>query len=178
MNYSIKCYIGYYKNKVLAISKHKEILVNYLENHRRLNKSQYTVEKEYLSDSDIVLKYDDYVISEYNGYFIPNIDQNIIDLHSNSIDQELLSTIEQLKHITTLSSNIKKISEDDINQMINTIKILINIRKKPKLLNKLNKQYQINHSILYSDIDEYLKEIRMYKEMIDMNLTYKNALVE
>lgn len=176
-----KCYIGYYANKkdiLLAVSKTKEILINYLENHRGLKKYQYRIEKDYLSDTDLVLKYDYYTISEYNGYFIPNIDQNIIEYQSNSIDQEINNTIIQLTHIALLSSNVKQIQKNEISQMVNVIKLLKKFRKTPKILNKLNKQHQITHSILYCEIDEYLTEVRRYTEMIEMNTCYKNMLVE
>ena len=175
-----KCYLGYYhqKHKLLAISSNKELLINYLTNHRGLKSYEYVIEKDYISDTDLLLKYDNFIITEYNGYCIPNIDQNIIELHSHSIDQELIATIEQLKHIALLSTNVKKISEEDVRQMISTIKILSNIKSKPKVLNKLNKQNQINHSILYCDIEEYLLQLRQYNELCEYNSRYNNALVE
>jgi hypothetical protein len=175
-----KCYIGYYTkiNRIIAISKHKEILINYLENHRGLNQIQYEIKKEYLTDTDLLIKYDNYIISDYNGYFIPNIDQNIIEFHTNSIDKELVCTIEQLKHIISLSMNVKKVNKDEIDQMIKTVKILIKFKNSNKILSKLNKQYQISHSILYCNIDEYLLEVRRYNDMIEMNYAYKNALYD
>ena len=176
-----KCYIGYYTEKrdiVLAVSKKKEILLNYLENHRGLLKYQYKIEKTYLSDTDLIVKYENQTISEYNGYFIPSIDQNIIEIYSNSIDRELIATIDQLTHIAALSSKVKHISKGELYQIINTIKILKKFKDSSKIMNKMNKIDQINHSILYCNINEYLTEIRRYNDMIDSHRYYKNTLVE
>ena len=178
-----KLYFGYYyksqnQKTLLGISKNKSIMKNYLENHRGLNPNEYVIESERTSEGDILVKYDDYLITEYGDYYIPNIDQTIIDLYSSSIDMEIVNTINQLKHIVILSTDIKKISIEESEILVNAIKVLTRFRKKPKILNKLNKQYSITHSLLYCDIKEYLNSVSSYKSMVELDRDYRNVLMK
>lgn len=159
-------YIAYYKDRVIAVSSDKELIHNYMESHRSLDRDQYIIKKEDIPDIDLITKYDDYIITEFHGYHIPNIDQEIISIYSKSIDSELFNTIESLKHIIILSTGVKQLSKkgEEIQSMVNTLKILNKIRNNDKLLKKLNKQENYVCSILYSNIDDYLDGIRRYQD--------------
>lgn len=171
-------YIGYYKDHIIAISKMKEVVKNYLENHRSLKKGMYSIKKDILSDTDLILKYDEYIISEFHGYYIPKIDQDIITLYSRSIEAELSNTIESLKHLTILCSNVKKISQEEVSSMVASLKCLNRIQKNDKLLYKLNKQENYNCSFLFTNIEDYLSEIRRYKDEIEMNRRFNFVMTE
>lgn len=177
-----KIYKGYYINRrneiLIAVSNEKTLIENYFINHRMLHPSQFSIVKEYADDIDIVTKYSDYVISEYNGYYIPEIDQISIGVNSHTIDIEIENTINNIKDIISLSKNIKKVSKSEIGSMIHTIEILSKMLKSKKILNKLNEESELSDPILFCNMEKYLELIKSYKEMRDMNRAYKNALLE
>lgn len=173
-------YIGYYtkNHKMICVSINKQLVINYMENHRGLTSNRYYIEKEEVDDTDILLKYDDYVISDYNGYYIPNIDQCLISIDANALPEDIMNTIDHLKNIAILSSNVKKIPEKDFESLINAIKVLNSFIKKSKVLNKLNREYCLTHSILFCDMEQYITKINNYKEMKDWDKSFNNALAE
>ena len=183
MKESHRIYFGYYyrgpnSKTLLGISKSKSIIKTYLENHRGLDSNEYLIEPDIISEDDLLVKYDDYLITEYGDYYIPNIDQSIIEIYSSSIDMEIVNTVNQLKHIVILSDGVKKISSEESQILIDAIKVLTNFKKKPKILTKLNKQYAITHSLLYCDIKEYLNTVSSYRSMVDLNRDYHNLLMK
>ena len=171
-------YIGYYVkyNKILCISTDKKMIINYMENHRGLLPDNYDIQKKELSDTEILIKYENYIISEYNGYYIPYIDQCIISIDTNSLYEDIWNTINGLKKITVLSSNVKKISKNDLNILIDSIGVLNSFIKKPKILNKINKEYSLTNSILFCDIEIYFSKINLFNEMKDWDKSFNNAL--
>lgn len=173
-------YIGYYEKNdistVLAVSNKKSIVKNYLENHRGLNPTQYDIQKHELTDTEILVKYEDYVISSYMGYYIPEIDQCIIELYGDDIDILIDSTIDNLKKIYVLSNNVKKIKKTDSNILLNALKILISF-KSNKIVNKLKKENNKTSSILFCDIDDYLTYIRMYNDQRNLNSRYADIMM-
>lgn len=173
-------YIAYYNDKPIAVSKEKTLVVNYMEVHRSLSSDQYTVELESVSDIDLLTKYDEYIISEFHGSYIPNIDQEIIDVSTNSIDMEIYNTIESLKHIIVLSTGVKQLSKSksEIQSMVSTLKILNDIKSNDKLIRKLNKQEITSSSILYLNMKDYLAEVKIYQERKMMTERYKNLMYE
>ena len=62
-------YMGYYvRNNIstlLAVSKKRSVLKNYLENHRGLNPFEYDIIKQEISDNELMIKYSDYIISNF-----------------------------------------------------------------------------------------------------------------
>ena len=173
-------YIAYYNDKPVAISQEKNLVVNYMEVHRSLLPDQYTLELESVSDIDLLTKYDEYIISEFHGSYIPNIDQEIIDVSTNSIDMELYNTIESLKHIIVLSTGVKQLSKSksEIQSMVSTLKVLNDIKSNGKLIRKLNKQEISSSSILYLNMKVYLAEVKRYQERKMMTERYRNLMYE
>ena len=102
-------YKGIYKNKVMSIAKSKEIVKNYMEEHRGLSKSEYQLEEDIMTDIELLIENEDYVISEFHGYYIPYIDQLIIESNELEIKYLIENTINSLKQILLLSENVKKI---------------------------------------------------------------------
>ena len=168
-----KVYVGYYRHSKIAISKQKKLVKNYMEYHRGLKKFEYQIEKEYMRDIDLISTYDKLIISEFNGFYIPEIDQIIIEIDSDEITQELNICEETLKHITALSSDIKKVSDKDISILIQSIRILDKFKKSKKILNKLEIRNLESHEILFCPIDEYMKAVHLRMEIIEMDKRYK-----
>lgn len=175
-------YKGYYCKKhndiLLCVSSSKEIVKNYLINHRNLSKGEYFIEKEDVSDIDLVTKYDDYLMSEYYGYFIPAIDQVIIEMNSKSIEEILSNTMESIKYIITISDSIKSIERYEMSNLLNCYKTLNNFKINHKKLKKLENKHIKTDEFFFVDIDEYLKSINSFKELRDMNTRYKYALYD
>ena len=177
-----KIYFGYYCNGndckvLLGISKKKEVIQNYLENHRGLSYVNYEIEKEEISDNEIIGKYSDYVISEYMGYYIPEIDQMIISLNSPDIDILIDSTISNLNRLYEVVSNVKKIPRHDSSLLIATCKLLISFKKK-SILNKIKKSNDKDSPILFCNIKEYLYSVKIFKEQREMNSLYRDYMME
>ena len=178
-----KVYMGYintrkYKNKLIAISSNKEIVKSYLESHRGLTKNQYYIESEYYTESELLLKYGDHIISEFEGYYIPEIDQEAIQMNSTDIGIEIISCFNALKHITLLSSEIKKFNKSDLATLLDALKILNTMQKKNKMLTKLEIKNMSLDTLLFCDIDEYFSKISSYKNTREMNQRYKYALYD
>jgi len=173
-NYHI--YIGYYKNKIIAVSEDKKVVKYYMENHRGLKKHQYIIEDAYVSDTDMIVKYEDYLIEEYYGFYIPRIDRYIIDMDIAFLADEVSTLIERIKQFIILISHLKK-SSNDIQILVSAIKVLSNYTAKKKY-KKIRKEAIKSHELLYcDDIDKYMIKVRNYKEMIEMNNAYNNAWV-
>lgn len=170
-NYHV--YIGYIGKQLVAVSENKKVVKYYMTNHRGLNKSQYTIEEAYVSDTDMIIKYEDYIIEEFYGYYIPRIDAMIIEMELSSLNDELVSMISQLKRFTLLISHLKN-SGNDLDILLSAIKILskYTVKKKYK---KIYKECIKSHNILYCDLDTYKRYINGYIEMKSLNDAYNNA---
>lgn len=180
-----KVYMGFYlpkgnesSKKLLGISKHKDIIKTYLEHHRGLNTNCYNIEKAYISDADLLLKYSDFIISKFHGYYIPDIDQMIIECYSKQIEEDINNTIDSLKRITLLSMDIKRIPRSETASLINTLNILTKYSDSPKILEKMRTKNIHTEPFLFCDIDEYLSMIRSFKDNRELSRMYMYALYE
>ena len=173
-------YMGYYvRNNIstlLAVSKKRSVLKNYLENHRGLNPFEYDIIKQEISDNELMIKYSDYIISNFIGYYIPEIDQVIISIYSEDVDMLINNTIENLKRIYMLSSNVKKILKRDNIILLDAIKKLLEFRSN-HIIKKLKKASNKNSPILFCGIKEYLEYIRGYQEQREMNSRYRDLMM-
>lgn len=166
-------YMGYFNNKLYAISKDRKLVKYYMEGHRGLAKGNYEIREEEVSDTDMILKYEDYVIEEYHNFYIPHIDSVIIDIHCSSLESEFQSVILSLKKFTILISHLKN-TDSDVSILANAIKILLSYstNKKYKKLKKINVK---SHQLLYCDIKTYRKYISNYNEMRASHVDFINA---
>jgi len=174
-------YIGYYKNRVIAVSNKKKLISNYFESHRGLVKGEYEIKEEMISETTLMLHYEDKIITEYMGYYIPDVDSTIIQLFSGSIDMEIVETIDHLRRIAILANDVKKLydikkSQPDVASIVNTIKVLSKMAKSKKIMNKLNKRDIMVNSILFCNMEEYLQRLSQYEEMKHMRTSYEYSL--
>lgn len=165
---SMNMYFGYYHNTLLIVGNDESLVKLYLTKHRHLHKDEYTIESNYIIGNDLYLRYDDEHMIEWNGYFIPTIDSILIEFYYNNIGNEVDQTIQNLKHLAILSEGIKKIPIEYKTNIINSIKILSELRSKPKIMKKLDNVEKLDNSILYENIDEYL---RLKKDFIEIRDT-------
>ena len=174
-------YIGYYfrsnyNKKILGVSKKKSVIKNYLENHRGLTPNQYLIVREEMNDIDLLAKYSDYIISSFMGYYIPEIDQCIIEIYSEDVNILIDNTIENLKRIYLLSENVKKVPEVESRMLLNTIKVLLHL-KSFRIIKKLKKQSTKSSPILFCNINEYLDYVRSYQDQREMNSRYTEIMM-
>lgn len=164
---SINMYFGYYHNILLIVGDDENLVKLYLTKHRHLHKDEYVIENNYIIGNDLYLRYDDERMIEWNGYFIPNIDSILIEFYYKSIDNEIDQSIQNLKHLAILSEGIKKIPIEYKTNIINSIKILSELRSKPKIIKKLDDMEKLDNSILYENIEEYLRLKKDFIEITD-----------
>lgn len=161
----INIYIGKVNERIICISLDKKIISTYMKYIRRLEKHQYSIDKESIIESDYYSKYEDYIIDEFHGYYLPNIDINIIIRDSMNIDQLLKLTSNNIKELVSLLNYTKNVKEDELITLLNSLKI-IEKYKHGKYNKKISKVYWKAHPIFFCDINSYLN-------MVDEYLNYK-----
>lgn len=171
-NTNLDIFIATYKNQIIAISENKKILKEYMEIIRKLNKNQYNISKENIDSSHYYIKYEDYALTNFYNVYIPNIDIQIIEREYGDIDKELEDLINKLKYFSFIFNRTN--NNGLVKDHLSIIKKLEKVNKKPKRLEEINEAHQLNHPILYCDINQYLSFIKMHNDMIDMKKRYKN----
>ena len=164
---TINMYFGYYHSTLIAVGENKDVVELYLTNHRHIHKGEYTIEKRCILESDLYIRYDDENMVEWNGYIIPTVDILLIDLYSRDIISEIDETIQNLKHLALLSEGVKKIPPNYITHLVDSIRTLNEMRIKSKIIRKLEYREKLDNSILYDNIDNYLRLKSHVTEMRD-----------
>lgn len=155
-------YCGYYtfrpENPVLlCVSDTKKLVKSYLKAYRGLSKEEYRIEKSYVSYIQLIDDLDIYVITEWNGHYIPSIDQIHIDTAQTQNTEFLFNTIRNLNQIVGYVKDIKGISKEDVSILSLAVSVLLKISKRVKIEKKFEKIRQ--REVLYAPIEEHLKHI-------------------
>lgn len=167
MKYSeiIHLYFGYYKDILYAISSSKEAIKTYFELHRNLDSDQYEIEEEDKLESDLILNYEDMLLTRWRYYFIPNIDVTMLELYEHTIDTRIEQIIQDLKDFAIIAMNVKKVANEDVEKMIDSIKVLQKFKETPKIMNKMAELNTIDNSILFMDMEDYISHLRAFNDM-------------
>lgn len=175
LDYPIIAYLGYYKKypNPLCIHPDKNLVKEYLSSHRFLSSEEYEIEKIKTTEGNLFLQYEDLYLIQYEDYYIPNIDIEMIGSRSNNMEEDLTSLLSQLKEIIFLSQDIKKIKDNEIFQLIEAYRTLTSFRNSNKIMRKLEKNRIITLSILFLEIDPYLQELRRYQDMKESKHLYR-----
>ena len=104
-------YMGTYKNKIYAVSQSRDLVFTYLHTMRKLDVDKFKITKQTIFESELTTEYEDQVLVEYNGYYIPNIDVVLIGLHSKELCENMNNTIDELKRYIVLSNEVKRVKE-------------------------------------------------------------------
>jgi hypothetical protein len=172
-NKYIKIYMGYYDKTILVVSKDKDLVRDYLTQTRKLKPTQFNIVTQTIEMSYFYIHYEDYIINDFYNLSIPLIDIKIIEREYGELDKELVSTINRLKYVSFLINNIKN-TEEELNNIISTIKILEEYNKEDTKKNKkINKSHMMSHPILSCNINEYFQLMNIYKEERQMLENYK-----
>jgi hypothetical protein len=168
-----KVFLGYYNKSLLVMSEDKELVNDYLLYTRRIPPTHYTIVAQTLEQSYLYFNYEDYVINNFYNLAIPLIDIKIIEKDYDDLDNELNSTINKLKYLSFLINNIKN-SEEDLKNIISSIKVLETYNKEDTKKNKkINKSHMLSHPILSCNINEYFQLVNMHKEERERLEKYK-----
>lgn len=157
-------FIGKYKDITIAISSKEKLIHNYMETHRSLTRRNYEVEEKRISETELMLYHEDRILTEYYGYYIPNVDVTIIEMYGNSVNTQINQAIEGVKNVAILANQVKKL-RPEVEQMVEVIKMFKKLQSSQKTLGKLNYQDILLNSILFIKMDEYLRILRQYEEM-------------
>jgi len=162
---TINVYIAYYDkgNILLATSKKKKLLKDYIEQIRLLKPKDYYIEEEILDYSYYYTKYELYILNEFYNLILPQIDIDIINMEYGQLETELETTINKLKYFAFIINNIKD-SKDNLACVLDNIKVLNNYKEDKKQYKKILKSHLLSHPVLTSNIDEYFQLVTIYKE--------------
>lgn len=168
----ISIYMAYYNEILIAISKDKKFLINYMRYNRCLKDNQYRIEKELINESYLYSKYENYILNEFYNLWIPQIDINIIEMEYNDLINDMSNTINKLKYYVFLINRIEK-TKGDTEIFLDAINKLTEYSNKEKVFNKLNKYHMLSHPIIKCNIEDYFKILYRYNEMKSMNEKFR-----
>lgn len=117
------------------------------------------------ADQEILLRYEDQCITEFYGHYIPNIDVEMIEFYAMDIDKELIETREDLRKLIILAMGVDSVSKEEVNTLLEALKIIGNFATDDDIYYDLSKEDVYNNSILYAPMDEYLEQMRIFKDM-------------
>lgn len=171
-------YCGYYtlspKNPtLLCVSDTRKMVKNYLKIYRRLSKEEYSIEKIFVSYIRLIDDLDIYVISEWNGHYIPAIDQIHIGTLENQNTEFLFNSIRNLNRVVGYVRDIKGVSKEDISILSLAVSVLLKISKKVNIGKKFDEIYQ--NEILYAPIEEHIKHINDTINLMCLNRETNDA---
>jgi hypothetical protein len=142
----------------MAIFHKKEILKNYMEFNRELNKDEYYIEE---IDDNLFLLNDNLILKEFYNFYISNRDIEIINREYGELDKIIISSSDKLKYLLFIINNID--SEIEKNILKKSILELEKMINNKKINNKINKIHLLSHPIIKCNINDYLKFIIEYE---------------
>lgn len=148
----------------IAISNIKELVKEYMEVHRNVKSKDYTIDSGNFTINEIQSEFPYALIEPYEDWYIPSIDIEIITINKNKLEEIVNDTISGLKTIILLTQDIKKISDNDRNILINSMQIINNFKNKKKIWNKIVDNYKLSE-LLFMDMDTYWSTRSMYIDM-------------
>lgn len=163
----VEVYFGYFNNIIYIISESKDVVITYFEQLRGLSKTQYEIKKKRILESELSTSFEDEYASEWNGFYIPNIDIIIINMMEKPLIEEIETIIDILKMIIVSAQDIKKIKREEIITLVNSIKILQRFSSTPKIMNKLEENNTMQNSILFSSMKKYIESLSRFKNIRD-----------
>lgn len=176
-SYPRKYYAGYVKrfpNKPIAVSDNKNLLKEYMENHRFIKPNHYEIEIiNNLSDQEVFIMYNDQLLVEYNGYYLPSIDTMMIDFYKVSMKTELYNTIKSLSKISLFVKESKLVYDFEKDELYNALRILTKFMKTDKIMDEIEHEALITNSIIFEDVQSYMQDLACFNEMMEMHQRYE-----
>lgn len=157
-------YFAYYKKSInpVAISNSKELVKIYMETHR--NTKEYEINDIKMYPKDISNNYFDSIIAQYENWYIPNIDIEIIQSGRRNLEREVNEVLEHLKSIILLIRDIKKVSKEEKEILLKAFQIVSQLKTRKKVWEKMIDNYKLS-DLLFMKIDDYLRMKEVYIHM-------------
>lgn len=159
-------YLASYKNDIhpVAISNMKELVKEYMEVHRGLKPNEYKIDEGKFILGELQLEYPYAIIEQYEDWYLPSIDIEMILLNKDKIEDIVQDTVEYLKTILIFTQDIKKIPESDRNTIIKAMQIINSFKDKKKIWNKMVDNYKLS-DLIFLDMETYWKKRSIYMDM-------------
>lgn len=178
-------FLGYYVNMVdgkcktrqlICLSKKKKLVKFYLETYRNLEKYDYVIIKKYITYSEMISTYEKYTIIEWQGHYIPLIDKLMMEYYiTDSMEENFLKDLTMmLTRLVSVSDNIKGVHREDQVILTNSVNVLLEIQRNPKIKKRIENALLEEH--LYTPIDDYIKDIALIIEMFEMNTRWEDMV--
>lgn len=148
----------------IAISNVKDLVKEYMEVHRNVKPKDYIINDGNFKPAEIQSEFPYALIEQYEDWYIPAIDIEIITVNKNKIEDIIDNTISGLKTIILSTQDIKKIPDSDRNTLIKSMQIINNFKNKKKVWNKIVDNYKLSE-LLFMDMDSYWSTRCIYIEM-------------
>ena len=159
-------YFAYYKkwSEPIAISNNLNLVKEYMENHRHVKPRYYNIEELSYTPGELMLEYPDFIIENYEDWYIPSVDAEMIELNKIDLCDLFSNTLDGMKQILLTIQHIKKIPDNDKKTILTSMQIINSYTNKKKIWNKIVESFKLS-DLLYLDIDEYLTKREMFIEM-------------
>lgn len=157
-------YFSFYEKSIqpIAVSNSKELVKIYMETHRYTK--NYEIKEVKLYQKDVLTEYNDSFISQYENWYIPNIDIEIIKSGRRNLEREVNDVLEHLKSIILLVKDIKKVSNEEKEILIKAFQVVSQLKTRKKVWEKMIDNYKLS-DLLFMEIDEYLRMKEVYIQM-------------
>lgn len=159
-------YFAYYKkyNQPIAISNNLNLVKEYMEIHRHVKPRCYRIEELSYTPGEIMIDYADSIIENYEDWYIPSVDVEMIKLNQTDLCDLFSHTLNGMKQILLTIQDIKKIPDSDKKTILEAMQIMSGYTTKKKIWNKIIDSFKLS-DLLYIDIDEYLYKRQLYIDM-------------
>lgn len=170
-------YVSGFSIKPIAVSNNKSLVREYMENHRFLKPKYYRIETlNNLSDHDVFVMFNDQLLVEYEGYYLPSIDTVMIEFYKRSMRAEIYNTIKSLGTIDLLVKESKIVSDSERDDLYHAMKTLTKFMRTNEIMDEIEHEDLITNSIIFEDIQSYMKDLACFDEMMDMHRMYEYQL--
>lgn len=172
-------YFAYYRNIItpIAISPLRELVVEYMESHRFVKPGKYIIRKERFRQGEILLDYQDSLIENYENWYLPMIDIEMIKLCQRDLERDIDEIVEGLKAVLLVTQAVKKIPVSDKDTILRAMQIINGFKKKKKIWNKMVDEYKLT-DLIFMKMDEYWNRRIIYKERKEARERWMYAIEE
>lgn len=173
-------WVGYYVPSdgktpiLLCVSESKKEVKQYLKTYRGLSKGEYQIIHEEVSYGDLLAKYENYIIGEWNGHRIPFIDQMTMSLVPDFKSRFLKDAILELHHIAGYSEDIQQITREEKAILKRGVQILLRFDQNKKILDRLSIQYL--NDTLFAPIDQHLKNTDAAVQILNLDSQWRDSI--
>ena len=148
----------------VAISNVRDLVKEYMETHRSVSPKDYTITEGDFALGEIQLDFPYSLIEEYENWYIPSVDIEMIELNKDKVENIINDTVEGIKTILIFTQDIKKVSQKDRDILTRSMCIINEFRNKRKIWDKIVDNFKLS-DLLFTDMETYWNSRCMYIDM-------------